>query len=380
MVPRIRRSFFVLTLSAFVLLSTVSTSPDIPFGSSAMSAAAGPAKFDDSTRVKGDGSSKHRSTTTTTTTTSTTTSTTSTSTTTSTTSTTVPVDQHSVELPYAPDSAWNTPIGADAPSAPASDEMIARLATRGPLTSDPNQYTYPVYEVSAETPRRTVKLSGWFSTYTSDSTRVGHGYAPTVDGVPIPDHAAPSPGTDGSIIFWDPATGDEWALWQFQRDSAGNLTATNGYRYNTRWSGRFFDGKAGRGAGVPYLAGLVRREETEAGRIDHALAFAYAWPSPEFVYPASKSDGLGVPGVDIPQGARLQLDPSLGEADFDRFGLSVDARVIARALQQYGMIVVDNSGSSKVMIEDEITADWGSRLTRHSLSAIPWDHFRVIAY
>jgi hypothetical protein len=97
------------------------------------------------------------------------------------------------------------------------------------------------------------------------------------------------------------------------------------------------------------------------------------------VYPASKSDGRGTTGVDLPEGTRLQLDPSLTEADFDRMGLTQQARVVARALQEYGMIVVDNSGSSKIMLEDEKTADWGSMLNRTSVSAIPLASFRVVS-
>ena len=197
--------------------------------------------------------------------------------------------------------------------------------------------------------------------------------------VPVPPEAIQSSGSDGSIVFWDPATGDEWSFWQWEESANGDITATNGYRYNTKWSGRFFDGLAGRGAGLPYLGGLVRPWEVAQGRIDHAIAFAYAWPSSEFVFPASKSDGAGVVGVDLPEGSRVQLDPSLTDADFDRMGLSPAARVIARALQQYGMIVIDNSGSSKIMVEDNITANWGDTLTRNSISAIPWDEFRVIA-
>jgi hypothetical protein len=246
------------------------------------------------------------------------------------------------------------------------------------LTSDPTQYTYPIYKIDSSTPRRTVQMTGYFSTYTSDSDRVGAGFAGTLTDVPVPPEAAQSSGSDGSIVFWDPATGDEWSFWQWD-ESNGQITATNGYRYNSKWSGRFFDGKSGRGAGLPYLGGLVRPWEIAQGHIDHALAFAYAWPSSEFVFPASKSDGAGEVGADLPEGSRLQLDPSLTDADFDQMGLSPAAKVIAKALQKYGMYVIDNSGSTKIMVEDNLTANWGNMLTRNSVSGISLDKFRVIA-
>ncbi len=282
-------------------------------------------------------------------------------------------------------SPWNTPIGA-ALTHPDSAALVRAISDNGlPLTSDPDQYTIPVYTYGASTARRTVKLSGYFSSYDSgDDSRVGYGYAATVKDVPVPDGVAAGAGSDGQIVLWDPTSGTEYSFWQFRRDSAGNYVATNGYRYHTtsEYSGRFADGLAGRGAGMPYLAGLVRKWEVDQGRIDHALAFAYRSPSPAFVYPASKSDGAsfgGVTGTDLPEGSRLQLNLALTDAQLDAYGLSRTAKVVARALQRYGMYVVDNSGSSKVYIEDRKTAGWDSTVTRSMLSGIPWSQFRVVA-
>ncbi len=184
-------------------------------------------------------------------------------------------------------------------------------------------------------------------------------------------------------MLWDAVNGVEYGYWQFSRDSSGAVTATNGYRYHTTagYNGRFADGLAGRGAGMPYSGGLVRRWEIAQGHIDHALAFAYNSPSSGFVYPASKSDGGnfgGVTGIDLPEGARLQLNPQLTDLDFDAWGLSPTARTIARAMQAYGMFVVDHSGSSKIYVEDRATAGWDSTVGRGILSAIPWSAFSVV--
>jgi hypothetical protein len=252
-----------------------------------------------------------------------------------------------------------------------------------PLTSDPDQYTIPVYSFDAATPRKTVKLSGNFSSYDAgDNSRVGYGSAPTITGVPYPAGVKSGAGSDGQIILWDPVAGVEYGFWQWQEDGAGNVTATNGYRYHTGegYNGRFADGLAGRGAGTTYLSGLVRKWEIQQGHIDHALSFAYDSPSAQFVYPASKSDGgnFGGTSADLPEGARLQLNPALTDADFTAWGLSPMAKIIARALQSYGMIVIDHSGSSKVYIEDRRTAGWDSTVTRGMLSKIPWTQFRVL--
>jgi hypothetical protein len=265
---------------------------------------------------------------------------------------------------------------------PRSARYVRAIAdNRKPLTSDPDQFTPAVYEFDERTPLRTMKLSGYYSTYDAgDNARKGHGFAPRVSRIPVPEDAVAPPGDDAQVVLWNPTTGVEYAFWQFGRTVSGGYSATNGYRYHTRagFLGRFADGLAGRGAGLPYLGGLVRPCEIDRGRIDHALAFAYSSPSPRaFVYPASKLDGLGS-RRDLPEGSRLQLDPALGEDDFDRWRLPAAARTIARALQTYGMYLVDNSGSSKVFLEARQTARWDASIGRDLVSRIPWKAFRVL--
>ena len=296
-----------------------------------------------------------------------------------------PVDEEPGSPVYSSDSPWNTPISADAPVHPDSEAFVARFhsaASDGhqrPLTSDPTQYSYGIYRVDAETPERTIQLSGNYSDVVDETTNRTSS-APTLR-IPIPADAQPSPGTDASIIIWDAETGDEWGFWEFQSHGDGTYSARNGYHYNTRWSGvpptapnRF----GSRGAGLPYFAGLVRRDEIDAGRVQHALAFAYDYPSPEYVWPATKSDGWGDVGVDVPEGARIRIAPSYTEADFEAWGLTREGKILARALQEYGMYTIDRAGRPKIMIEDEATAAWDGTITASTVSAIPWDAFEVI--
>jgi hypothetical protein len=287
--------------------------------------------------------------------------------------------------PYAVSSAWNTPIAVGAPLAVGSAVSIAAISDNGlALSSDAGQYTIPVYSFDSGTPLVTVSGSGFFSTYDAgDGSRVGHDSPWSVQ-LPVPAGALGGVGSDGQIVLLDRARGIEYGFWQFTRDSQGGYSATNGYRYHTTagYGGRFADGLAGRGDGTPYLAGLVRACELAQGHIDHALAFAYDSPSSAFVYPASKSDGGafgGVLGVDLPEGSRLQLDPTLNDTQLSAWGLSPPALVIAHALQRYGMYVVDHSGSSKLYLEDTSTAHWPSNITPNILSSIPWTAFHVLA-
>jgi hypothetical protein len=249
-----------------------------------------------------------------------------------------------------------------------------------PLTSDPSQYTYPVYEVTAATPRQTVRVDGVFSMVIADR-ELEVRRAGTVR-MPIPDGAAAAAGSDAQIVMVDRTTGAEWGAWRLRRTREG-WRITNGYRYNVRWSGvppRAPEGVpfGSRGAGVPYLAGLVRPCELARGRIDHTLAFAYDAPSPSNVYPATKSDGAGVEGRDVPEGTRLQLDPALTVRELKAGGCQGPCLTIARALQEYGMYVVDNSGRSKVMLEYEGTAAWKGAVDAETVSPIPLSAFKVI--
>ena len=67
-------------------------------------------------------------------------------------------------------------------------------------------------------------------------------------------------------------------------------------------------------------------------------------------------------------------------------GLDPTAKIIARALQEYGMILVDTSGSFKIYVEDLInnpyaTDQWTDpelNLTKESIYNIPYTSFRVL--
>jgi hypothetical protein len=278
------------------------------------------------------------------------------------------------DRPYADSSPWNVPIGRNPSYDTGSRTYVANLGNR--LSSDPTQYTYPVYEVTPGTPREAVRLSGLYSNVTGNGRRLDRQSDATIS-LPIPSDARASAGSDSSIVIVDRRTGDEWGIWRLKRESGG-WTGTNGYHYSIRWSAVPPSGFGSRGSGVPYLAGLVRPCEIARGRIEHALAFAYDFPTGQVVYPATKSDGKGAVGSDVPEGARLQLNPSLSARRIRSWGCKGACLTIARALQRYGMYVIDNSGRPKVMLEDEGTARWGGAVSSKTVKPIPLNAFRVL--
>jgi hypothetical protein len=287
--------------------------------------------------------------------------------------------QQDCPRPYSANSPWNTPVPTQPRYHPQSRAITANLDNA--LTSDPTQYTYPVYEVGPETPRRTLHVRGVWSNVVDGGRRLEIGTSSTVR-IPIPDAARAAAGSDAQIIIVDRTTGDEWGAWQLS-GGGGRWSAENAYHYNVRWSGvppRSSHGSAfgSRGAGVPYLTGLVRPCEIARGRIDHALAFAYDSPSGGHVYPATKSDGSGSGIGAVPEGTRFQLDPRLSSTSLRRRGCRGPCLTIARALQRYGMYVIDNSGRPKVMLEYEGTAHWNGTVNEYTVSRIPLTSFRVV--
>ena len=90
-------------------------------------------------------------------------------------------------------------------------------------------------------------------------------------------------------------------------------------------------------AGLPILPLLARYQEVRRGRITHALRMTVSESRRAFVFPArhfaSSDDDPALPRM----GERLRL-----KASVDISGLPRQARVVARAMQEYGLIVADN--------------------------------------
>lgn len=297
---------------------------------------------------------------------------------------TAPASAIEIQIPYSKTSIWNTPIGSSPTYDYYSDEMIATLALANKgkiITAD--KYNYPVYFVYAETPRWDLQCTRYLCAI---STADGGGVRTDfLEDVPIPVNAQPAADSDGRMIIIDKITRAEYDLWRVKLVEAG-WTIESGSIYNIEWNGTPAVNNS-RGSGIPAYGGLIRPWEIQQGRVEHAIAFGYTEPAEDkCVFPASKTDGDSRLPYAIPEGARLQLDPSLTDEDFDQWGLDRTGKIIARAFQKYGMILVDHSGSFKLYIEDLasnpfVTQQWTDpqlNLTRDTLSSIPYTSFRVL--
>lgn len=258
--------------------------------------------------------------------------------------------------PFSADSPWNTKIPSDAKIDPNSDVLMGDLANYNPLHINIAEWSVAVYPVDpATTPRRYVQ-----ALYPN---QYGKGFGPR-QRIPIPDGvkaAGPDLGT-GYLVLEDRASGTAWEMRQAgQNEDGGWFTGFGavvdlaGTGVNPPWMTTSSPQMAAspRPSGVPLVAGLIRADELKAGRIEHALAFGYQGARTNaFIAPASTAlpaqEGRPENPFGLPMGARIQLDPSY---DIENTKLSEEAKVIARALQEYGAILVDEAGGTVLYAE-----------------------------
>ncbi len=259
--------------------------------------------------------------------------------------------------PFSEDSPWNTKIPEEAIIDHNSDVLLEDLSSGNPLYINMNEWTVTVrYFDSSLAPKHSVRPIF--------PNRYGPGVEPNKR-VPLPEDAI-TPGAPQAEEFYislvDPKLNKSWDYRQLARNERGEWSAGFGAEVDLAGTGvappwmvaARPDASAGpRPSGIPLMAGLIRAEEIKAGKIDHALAFAYNSPrSGIFVSPASTALDAR-PGQEnnvfgLPMGARIQLDP---QYDIENTLLSPGAKVVARALQDYGMILVDYAGSTTLFAE-----------------------------
>jgi len=292
--------------------------------------------------------------------------------------------------PFSDDSPWNTRIPSDPELEPESAAMIADLETSSPygehLDVNIAGYSIPLYRAGADTPRVEVLCNIGGMGFTGDN-----GMNATAM-VPMPAGAAPDPESDHHLLIIDLSTDLEWGMWNASNDG-GTWTCGLGANIDLLGTGvrppandnpTWYTSHGARACGFPLVAGLIRTEEIEAGRIDHALVIAYphirsGWYTPPASTGQARVGDDAVSWRGVPCGGRIQLDPAI---DLDSLGLSRSGRIIALALQEYGAYVGDYSGAISLYAENspEAQAVWSSGVldTYELMDIIDMAWFRVI--
>jgi hypothetical protein len=256
--------------------------------------------------------------------------------------------------PFGEKAPWNVPV-ADLPRHPNGAEYVRRLWENGSdrpgnFNAVFDEYTYPVYDARNAT--------GIFPIETE--------WESNLDGQTIPWNPSwqAASGTDAQVIVLDPEKGIEWDLWQVAFDGR-KVTATNANRVPESYWTREVGFIPSRGAGIPYLAMLVRGNEVASGSIRHALAMPVVNTDGEqYFAPATKIEHRDLLKNGLPEGIRFALDVTDAEIEDWIAALPKElpeatrksARTIARALRDYGWFVVDTAGAATLQFESRLTA------------------------
>ena len=182
--------------------------------------------------------------------------------------------------------------------------------------------------------------------YADESDRVGY---------PIPKHVHIEGGRnadgDRHALLVDRDRCRLYELFALQR-SGGRWRAGSGAVWNLRSTRlRPAGWTSADAAGLPILPLLARYDEVRAGRIDHALRVTVSRSRRCYISPARHFASSDTDPARPCMGARLRL-----RGDFDVSGFPAQARVILRALKEYGLIVADNG--SDWFISGAPSAGW----------------------
>ena len=263
---------------------------------------------------------------------------------------------------FPPDNPWNRDVSND-PVDPRSVRYIANIQAHGDRTLHPDfganpEYGIPYVIVPATQPRVPIR----FTEYGDESDPGPY---------PIPLDAPIEFGRDHHVLVLQQGTCRLFELYHAERDG-------DGWRAG---SGATFDLRSNRlrprewtscdQAGLPILPGLVRYDEVMSGEIRHALRVTFehtqaAWIAPA-THPGGDDHDLDAP----PMGLRIRL-----KASFDTTRLRGQSRVIARAMQRYGMFVADTGGNWYV--SGATDRRWNDD-DLEQLKAIPGTAFEVVA-
>ena len=327
-----------------------------------------------------------------------------------------PTPTSDAQVPYDPSFAFKQRIPRGAALDPRSAAIARQLDqnSRAGKVFLSSRQVPPVYVVRRTDPFYSVTVGGETERFR------------------VPAGAKEGEGADRPLVLLDPNHPDfgrhtELRLFKAGVDHEGRRLLSQGaglFHYNNVGAARNPDGSPsisvpfagqGTGSGLSILAGLIRPEEVRAGRIRHALRFAYSatdftsgYRAPAIKTDQPKGTTTRNPATALEMGTRLQLDPAVDcsartvPGSGERSRETRYLRMICRALQEYGMIAVDGTTERGIllMMEHTRTAGWGaiagderlggySHLIRTLRSAedglarglnagIPWDRFRAL--
>lgn len=272
-------------------------------------------------------------------------------------------------MPYFPPGAiWNQDV-SHAPLDPQSSEMIEWLNDAGGWGLGRLQVDFGmrVLQAVASTPQ--VRFHKGQGFYARDSDSVSTFPLPSGGGSEArPDYHCDIDKDDCHLLVVDRAQGKLWEA--YQANLQGDVLSAN---FVAVWNLNRVYPPSGRGdqctsadaAGLPVAPLLFNADELATGSINHAIRLIL--PNARirakvFVHPATHAGGPQGPESAPPFGAHFRL-----KASYDLSKLKPAARIVARAMQTYGLILSDGGNVALTAQNDADTVakysdvDFGSR-------------------
>ncbi len=304
---------------------------------------------------------------------------------------------------FSKDSPWRQKILSTQTLDSNSDAMIANLKkiltidlkkSKAVLNPSIQKWSSPVHIIDSDNCELfDVQNENWSYHDSIDPDRDW-----IIKNIPIPKEIWAEPEVDWHTILIDLNKRKVREFSRFQQLSNWKYQASTAaiWDLDSKWIWKAFDWKTWyrqwvNGAGTSYFGWMITFEEMKAWKIEHVLAVStpanrkkmskwWAYNSELCADVATRTDGWGIGPEFILEGQKIQLNPDL---DLDKIGLSENAKIIARALQEYWAYVMDNARWFNLIMQN-MDSDWSGKtwikdFSDVNLFDIPLDEFRVLS-
>ena len=261
------------------------------------------------------------------------------------------------------DNPWNEDI-SKRPLLPNSDAMIARItADLAPNRRTLRLFTEMNYVLVPDTqPVVPVKFVNYPNESDLDGGKSPVGLYPIPANLPVEtwpvgtgaltltqwQQDSANRGGDRHAIIVQPGTGFFWEAWQAKL-TGNSWQASNGAKFSLKSNSlRPAGWTSGDAAGLPMFPALVRYDECQRGKVEHALRLVVKRTRLSPIYPATHAASVGrTTDPNIPaMGQRLRLKAGFVIPP----NWSTQEQAVLFALKKYGAIVADNGGFFSVSI------------------------------
>ena len=272
-----------------------------------------------------------------------------------------PPGPHIGDCPILPASnVWNLEI-ASASLNPLSAQIIGRL---GAARLHPDFGENPLYGIPfVVVPGTQALVPITYGAYGDESD-------PGPFPIPLDAPIEGGGGGDSHVLVLQQQTCQLYELFAAHRTSSGWFADSGAHFDLLTGTPRPIGWTSADAAGLPILPGLVRYDEVAAGLINHAIRVTFSPTQSGFIPPASHSASSTIDPTLPAMGMRFRLS-----TNFNVAALTGQAKVIATAMQQYGLIVADNG--SNWFFQGAPDPGWNDS-ELNQLKSIPGAAFEVV--